>query len=169
LQANAVGGPHGEAIADLMKKFLVARIDFVAAELGSPQLDRAQQDSTRLQRLVWSHVTELVRSQPSPVSAALMGSVNDAFDAAAATQFALASSVPRQFVQLLLVMNLIGMAAVGFHLGFNGQAHRLLGLLLAALWVSVLTAILDVGSARLGALRIQTTAYEWTLESMRSP
>lgn len=169
LQANAVGGPHGEAIADLMEDFLVARIDFVAADLGSQQLYSARDETARTQKLVWSHATELVRIQPSPVTASLMNAINEAFDAAMATQFAVSSNVPRQFVHLLLAMTVIGMAAVGFHFGFNGQAHRLLGVLLAALWVLVLTAILDVGYARLGDLRTQTTAYEWTLESMRSP
>jgi hypothetical protein len=72
-------------------------------------------------------------------------------------------------VLLLLLMNLVAMAVVGFQFGQSGHPHRLMGAGLAILWVFVMTAILDIGSARMGVIRATTSAFEWTLESMAEP
>ena len=56
------------------------------------------------------------------------------------------------------------MAALGFQLGLRQKPLRLLTLLLVCMWTATMTVILDMGSARIGNVRIGTQAYDWTIQ-----
>lgn len=49
------------------------------------------------------------------------------------------------------------------------KAPHLLVLLLTAMWMAVIVSILDLATARLGNIRTDPTAYEWTRQSFAPP
>jgi hypothetical protein len=169
LRATAVGGPHGEQIARLLDQYIVERADFVRAGRDIGKIDAINQRSNALQSRMWSEVTAIVREQPNPVSVSLMASVNDAFDAASVERFAFSLRMAPEMFWLLMALTLVSMAGLGYQLGVRGKAPRMLVLLLTVMWTAVTVVILDLASARLGGIRTDASAYEWTRQSFASP
>ena len=62
-------------------------------------------------------------SPTDPVSA-LMGSMNAVFDSSTAMRLAMEYRMPAQVIWLLLVMSLLGVAAVGYQFGLTGRRGR---------------------------------------------
>jgi hypothetical protein len=167
LQAQAIGHPRGVEIARLMEAYALQRRDFVRAEFGSPALAETTQRSNALQSEMWGHVTAIVRERPDAVASSLMNALNNAFDMGTAERFAFSTTLPPQLFWLLLGMGAISMAALGFQLGLRQKPLRLLTLLLLCMWSATMTVILDMGSARIGSVRIGTQALDWTIESFQ--
>ena len=70
--------------------------------------------------------------------------------------------VPPQLAWLLLLLNLAGMAVLGYQFGLQGKRHAVMATLMSILWTGVLVGILDIGSPRLGLFRSDVKAFEWT-------
>jgi len=169
LRAKTVGGPDGEAIAHLFKTYVELRADFVRAGRDAAKIEEINGRTNALQAQIWSHVTTIAREKPNPVSVALMASVNEAFDASAAERFAFAMRLPWQFFVLLIALTLLSTGALGYQLGLRGRPPKLLVALLTAMWTAVIVSILDLATARLGGIRTDVTAYEWTRQSFDPP
>ncbi|GGJ01912.1 bestrophin-like domain [Neoroseomonas lacus] len=167
LQAQAIGHPRGAEIARLLETYTVQRRDFVRADHGSPVLAETTQRTNALQSEIWGHVTAIVRERPDPVASSLMNALNTAFDMGTAERFAFSTTLPPQLFWLLIGMGAISMAALGFQLGLRQKPLRLLTLLLLCMWSATMTVILDMGSARIGNVRISTQALDWTIEGFQ--
>lgn len=164
LQAQAIGHPRGAEIARLLEEYTVLRRDFVTAGRHAHDAEAKTQRSAALQSTIWGHLTAILRDRQDPVAASLMNALNTAFDLATAERFAFATLFPPQLFWLLVGMSAISMAALGFQLGLRQKPLRVLTLLLLCMWTATMTIILDLGSARLGSIRISTMAYEWTIQ-----
>lgn len=169
LQAQAIGHPRGAEIASLLEAYARHRRDFVRADLGSPVLEEATRQSGELQSRIWGHLTAIVRERPDPVAVSLMNALNTTFDMATAERFAFGTALPPQLFWLLVGMSAVSMAALGFQLGLRQRPLRLLSLALLCMWTATTTIILDLGSARLGAVRVSTQAFDWTIEGFQGP
>jgi len=166
LRAQAVGGPDGEAIARAFADYVELRGTFVRAGHDVDKVDEITRQTNALQTEIWRHVTAIARENPNPVSVALMASVNEAFDASAAERFAFSLRLPWQFFWLLILLTLMSTAALGYQFGLRGgKPPRMLSFLLMAMWTAVIVSILDLATARLGGIRTDAAAYEWTRES----
>jgi hypothetical protein len=120
--------------------------------------------SNALQGEIWGHAAALVREQPSPVTASLMNALNAVFDSASATRLAMSTGMPPMLFWLLVGMTLASMGGLGFQLGLRGVTLRSLSLVLMTMWTVVMTAILDLGSPRMGQVHTGTAVYEWTIQ-----
>lgn len=129
-------------------------------------LARINAQTAAIQGQIADQVALLVRRQPSPITNALMAAVNEVADAASSERFAFARRVPVRIYWLLLVLTLTGMAVLGYRIGVKGSTTRLLALVLATVWALVIVDIVDLGSPRIGDVRPDVTAYEWTLQEM---
>jgi hypothetical protein len=162
MRAAAVGGPRGEEIARLFDRYVQVRADFVRAGRDERAIEAINHETSALQTAIGGHVAAIVREKPDPVSAALMTSVNEAFDASAAERFSFEMRLPPQIFWLLLALTFTSMASLGYQLGLRGRTPRGLVMLLTVMWTAVIVAILDLATARVGAIRIDAHAYEWT-------
>lgn len=169
LQAQAIGHPRGAEIARLLVTYAGHRRDFVRADQGSPLVAEATARSGALQTEIWGHLTAIVREQPTPVATSLMNALNTTFDLATAERFAYATILPPQLFWLLVCMGAISMAALGFQLGLRQKPLRLLTLALLCMWTATTTVILDMGSARLGNVRVPTYVFDWTIDGFQGP
>lgn len=169
LRAKAVGGPDGEAIARLFETYVETRADFIRAGHEAEKIEEINRRTEALQTQIWSHVSTIVREKPNPVSVSLMTAVNEAFDASAAERFAFSMQLPWQFFSLLIALTLIGAGALAYQLGLRGKEPPWLVFLLMVMWSAVIVSILDLATARLGGIRTDATAYEWTRQSFAPP
>lgn len=167
LQAQAVGHPRGAEIARLLEDYIVVRRDFVRADRFSAGIEATTRRSDALQSEMWGHLAALVQERPDAVAASLMNTLNAAFDQAGETRFSFTSTFPPQLFWLLIAMSLISMAALGFQFGLRQRSLRLLSFLLLGMWTGTMTIILDMGTARVGSMRISDRAYDWTIEGFR--
>jgi len=168
LRAEAIGGPHGEAIARLLEDYVEVRADFVRAGRDDTVIERLNQRTGVLQSEIWGHVAVIVRDQPNPVSAALMSALNETFDAATKERFAYHITLPPQLFWLLIGMTLLSMGCLGYQFGLKNRSSPILVLMLTFMWTWVIVEILDLASGRLGAIRTGTAVYEWTVQGFKS-
>ncbi|WP_238123281.1 MULTISPECIES: bestrophin-like domain [unclassified Xanthobacter] len=164
LRAKAIGTPEAEAIATLVEDYARVRADFVAAGRDQAAIDGINQRTSVLQNEIWAQVSLMVRAQPNPVTTSLMAATNDMFDATTKERFAFSVILPPQLFWLLIGMTLLSMACLGYQFGLKNRASHALILLLTLMWTWVIVEILDLASARVGAIRTGTAVYEWTIE-----
>jgi hypothetical protein len=167
LRAHAIGGPRGEEIARLLEDYTRLRMEFVRGDIHATDLDDVNARTGALQTRLWGHVTAIVRERPDAVASSLMASLNDTFDLSTAERFAFAARMPVQLFWLLIGMSTVSMAALGFQLGLRQKSLRFLSLMLLGMWTATMTVILDLGSARVGDIRVGTAVYEWTLQGFQ--
>ncbi|MCU9847372.1 hypothetical protein OEZ60_05080 [Defluviimonas sp. WL0024] len=166
LQAKAIGGADGEAVASALGDYLGARLIFAGSRRHDPAIDEADARTNELQTVIWDHVSTIVAERKDPAAASLMNAVNNTFDATTEMRFAMGFIMPPQLVWLLLGMNLVGMGAVGYKFGLAGRSNRLVAVSLSILWCVVTTEIIDLGSGRIWSFRTDVRTYIWALESI---
>lgn len=163
LRAKAIGSPTSEEIAARLASYIELRKRFVVAEIGDSSIDQINEQTSALQADIWSLVSKQVRDRPDAISAALMASVNDTFDAATSERFAFDFRLPNQVFWLLIGMTLVSMGCLGYQLGLFGRPARILVTLLSLMWTVVIVDILDLASTRLGSFRIDAGIYDQTM------
>jgi hypothetical protein len=167
LRAGAIDHPRAAEVARLLEAYAPVRRDYVAAPHDEALLAGITARSTALQNEMWGHVAALVRERPDPVAASLMAAVNDVIDQSAVERLAFNTGMPPSLFWLLVGMTVSSMAALGYQLGVRGLQVRPLSLALIAMWTVVMTAILDLGSPRLGETRTSTAPYDWTIQGFQ--
>jgi hypothetical protein len=167
LRAQAIDHPRAAEIARLLDGYTTLRADFIRVGLEPERLDALTLRSGEVQAEIWGHLAALVRERPDPVVASLMTSLNEAFDAATAERFAFSFRMPASLAWLLVGLAVVSMAAIGYQLGLRGRGHGVLCIVLIGVWTLVIVQILDLGAARVGAVRAGAEAYEWTQQGFR--
>lgn len=168
LRAKAIGTPRGEEIARLLEEYTGVRKDFLLAEGGQGvSIDTINDRTNAMQSEIWGHLAAVVREQPGPISASLMTSLNDAFDAAMSERFAFLMRLPPQIFWLLLGMTFLSLSCLGYQLGLKAAPARILVGLLSLMWTVVIVDILDLSAAHLGNFRTGVAVYEWTQRSFQ--
>lgn len=164
LRAEALDHPRAAAIARLLEEYARVRADFVALGLEAERIEALNLRTAALQGELWGHLSALVRERADPVTASLMGALNETFDAATAERYAYVSHLPPSMAWLLVILAVLGMGGVGYQLGLRGRAHRVLALMLTSMWTLVIVMVLDLGAARVGYVRTSSDVYGWTIE-----
>lgn len=174
-EANAIGTawfrtapidhPRSAEIGRLLERYAQVRADFVVANADQTRLDQLEQQTSRLQQEIWNEFTFLMREITTPATANLQVSLNEVFDAAAETRFALFAPYASRLFWLLVSMSLITMLALGYQLGLQGRPLRMIAVFLTILWSVVIVDILDMASARVGSIRMSAAPFEWTIRS----
>jgi hypothetical protein len=167
LRAQAIGEPRGVEIAKLLEDYTRLRITFIRTPADQAAIDEVNAQTNALQTKIWGHLSAIVRDRKDPVASSLMASLNDAFDASTAQRFAFEFRLPPQVFWLLIGLAFVGMGALGYQLGLRGNPVRMLVLLLTFVWTVLIVDILDLGAARIGAVRTGTDVYEWTLHGFQ--
>ncbi len=167
LRAKAIGLPRGDEIARLLEPYTKLRIAFIEADSDPDVLEDINKRTNALQSVIWGHASAIVREQPSPVTASLMASLNETFDMTTAGRFAFHARLPIPIFWLLIGLTLMGMAMLGYQLGLRGTRIPILAALLTLTWTAVIVVILDLASARVGNIRTDASAYQWTLQGFQ--
>lgn len=164
LRAEAIDHPRGKEIARLLEDYTRLRVDYVREGASTAALTGHSARTGALQTLIWGHMAAIVQERKDPIAGLLQNALNEAFDMSTAERFAFEKQFPPTLIWLLIGMALLSMAALGYQLGLRGTPLRLMGTMLTAMWTLVIIVILDLASPRIGGIRTEATAYEWTLK-----
>ena len=167
LRAQGIGHPRGEAIAGLLEDYTRLRIEFVRAGPDRAGVDAMNRRTNAMQNQIWGHVAAIVRERTDPVAAALQASLNDTFDMSTAQRWAFAATLPQEMSLLLLGMSVLTIGGIGYLFGLKGRRHPFASLMLIAMWAAAITTIADLSTPRIGAVRVDTQVYEWTLQGFQ--
>lgn len=167
LRARAIGLPRGNEIARLLEEYSQLRIAFIQSEDVPHELDALNQRTGALQTQIWGNVSAIVRERMDPVVVSLLTALNEAFDMTTATRFAFDYRLPSPLFWLLIILTLISSATLGYRFGLSDMPSHALATLLALMFAAVIVVIIDLASPRLGGLRTDTAAYEWTVQGFQ--
>ncbi len=165
-EANAIGTaylrtsllpePHGSASAHLLQQYVDSRLELVETGHTKEAITRAEE----LHGLLWAQADAAAKIAPGSVMTGLyVQSLNEVIDLhAKRVLVGLRSRIPLILWAVLLVMTLVGMAAVGYEFGLSGSKRTPVwsGLIVAFAVVVYLTADLDRGQS--GLLRVSQQA-----------
>jgi hypothetical protein len=175
LKAKLAGGADGEALANALAAYAHTRRDFVAAEYtgdvarSNAKLDAIMKRSDDQQAEIWRLTTKLARAAPTPVNAALVNSINDMISASLVTRFDFIAQSPGGLIGMLLLGSMVASGAVGFQLGLINTRETVLTWLLLLVWTGAMVMIVDLNRPRIGSLRVDTRALDWTISGFPAP
>jgi hypothetical protein len=163
LRAHAIGHERGAIIARLLEDYTRLRIEYVRAGPEQPGLAAISQRTGDMQGVIWGHATAIVRERPDPAVAALLESLNGAFDSSTAQRWAFVDPIPEEIVSLLLAMSVLAIGAMSYQIALRRRRHPVAACMLIAMWAATITVIVDLSQPRIGSVRVDTRVYEWTL------
>lgn len=169
MQAGAVGGDQAESLTRDLTQYLELRYRYVRATRFSGQIPQLNAETNELQNRIWADLTQRMQASQTPATTSLMNAINNAFDASTAMRLAMEYRMPIQVIGLLLLLSLLGAAAVGYQFGLTRRSGRGPGVLLCLLWCMLVTEIIDIGSARIWSFRTDARVYEWSLQGLGRP
>lgn len=134
--------------------YLDHRIKFPSAS-SSPEVFTAyQNDTSRLQAIIWKTAVEESLSKPTPVAALFMSSVNEMIDLSTERLFAWQDHVPSVAYIIIFALAMASHYELGFLFGAR-QYKRSAPLLLAFMFCLVLTLIQDIDRPSRGLVTIR--------------
>lgn len=167
LRASSFDHPRAAEIARLLEGYTRTRLEFVEAPLKLADLDRLSAEANRLQGVIWGHVTAITRERADPLSAALQASLNDVFDQGSAQRWAFAAPIPGELLLFLKGMAVLTIGTIGYQFGLKRLGAPTLAILLVGVWTGAMVLVVDLASARFGAVRPDSAPYHWTLQGFR--
>ncbi len=163
LRAKLADGDEGPAIRTAVEEYAKVRLDYVVAESRDAEAPFISRTSA-LQNEIWKDVQTLARRAPSPMTASLVASLNDMFDASLSQRFAFDSRVPGHLPLMLFGGALLAIGAMGFSLGLTGTRQAVLLWLMLLMWTGGMVLIIDLSRPRVGLVQIDPAPLEWTIQ-----
>jgi hypothetical protein len=165
LRAHAIGGPDGDAIAAGIRSYAQTRLDFTKADAHGPV--EALNDRTSQQAaVIWAHVRDLVRAQPTPITASLIAALNEMIDSAQSQRHAFLGDPPGAMFDMMLVGSLLAIGAMGYEMGLRSGRQTVLTSLLILMWTGAIVITLDLNRPRMGEARPNPAPLEWTIHDI---
>lgn len=157
LRAQILEEPNKEAISQLLRAYLDARLDW--SETDDTGVLSAR--TVMLQQKLWSATGQAVRTEPNAqVTRALMDPMNQSFDLASARSAAGAAHVPNRVLTVLLLYAVLAAAMLGYTAAAKGRPQRIATLCVLVAMTLALVMILDIDRPRSGAIQVSEQPLE---------
>lgn len=166
LRAGVAGGEEGARIQAQLVEYARLRLAFVVGNRGEVRAADIGRRTIVLQTEIWAVASGVAQRSPTPISAALMIGLNEAFDAATEQHHAYMNRVPAQILSMLVLGSLIAAGTLGYQVGAGGTRHSVLGLGLMVLWTGAIMIVVDLNRPRDGLVRADPAPLHWTLQGM---
>jgi hypothetical protein len=166
-RAEVVGGPDGDAIANLIGEYAQTRLDFTTAQADGP-LEAINRHASVEQAAIWRLAEDAARKAPTPITATLIGGLNAMFDNAQSQRLAFLGESPGLMLEMMVAGSIIAIGAMGFAMGLRGHRRVVLATLLLVMWSGAMVMSVDFNRPRVGLVRVDPSPLEWTLHEIRS-
>jgi len=164
LRAQILEEPNKEAISQLLRAYLDARLDW--SETDDTGVLSAR--TVMLQQKLWAATGQAVRTEPNAqVTRALMDPMNQSFDLASARSAAGAAHVPNRVLTVLLLYAVLAAAMLGYTAAAKGRPQRIATLCVLVAMTLALVMILDIDRPRSGAIQVSEQPLEELQQSWR--
>jgi hypothetical protein len=177
-EANAIGTTYLRASylpAGAADRFRAVLRDYAQARLATYSLlpdpaasQATERKSIELQDVLWSAVLTAARNDPRNVQLGLLTqTLNETIDISAKQSAALRNHVPTAMLGLVFVVSLVSMILVGVHFARMREPQVFLGIVVALLLATVVTAIVDLDRPQAGLVVVNLRPLETQLQQMR--
>lgn len=167
LRARLVGGPDGNAIADLIGQYAETRREFTTADANGP-IEAINQRASQQQAAIWRLATDAAQKQPTPITATLVTALNQMFDDAQSQRFAFLGDAPGAMLDMMFVGSIIAIGALGYEMGQRNARQAVLTTLLLVMWSGAMVMTVDFNRPRVGLVRVDSGPLDWTIHEIRS-
>ena len=167
LRGRMVGGPDGAAITGLIDDYAKTRLAFTLAR-SEPLAETLNARGEAQQNQFWARARVVARASPTAVSATLISALNHMFDSSLSQRFAFISEPPSGMIDAMILGSIIAVGAMGFEMGLESGRQWVLSSLLMLMWAGVMLMTMDLGRARLGAVRVDVRPLEWTIHGFET-
>jgi ABC-type sugar transport system permease subunit len=161
-EANAIGTEYlrldllpsdsAAAARTLLRAYTSRRIAFYTAQSASA-LAQVDQDTTRLQRQLWTTVETAALSQPDALRGLVIAGMNDVLNSQGFTQAAWWNRIPSAAWAFMVLIAMLCNAMVGYS-GGRGRSRRATLLILPLIVAISLLLIADIDSPRSGIIHV---------------
>jgi hypothetical protein len=163
-EANAIGtsylrtqllpAPEGTEIANLLREYVIVRIQYADAGGDLDRLQATREQATRLQNEFWARAVAYGQKDPSPVKAGLLlQSLNEVIDLESARWMAFQNHVPRTVIYVNYIVALFAVILVGYAFGREGRRRVFSTFVLVLAITVVLAVIVDLDQPRQGFIK----------------
>jgi len=157
LRAQLLEPPNRTEMSNLLRAYLDVRLAWSEADTEADPLAR----TVALRRALWAATGKAIRSDPNPaLSRALLDSMNESFDLAAARRAARRAHVPDRVFTVLLIYALLSAAMLGYSSAAKRKPQRIATVSVMVLLTLALVVILDVDRPRSGAIQVSQLPLE---------
>jgi hypothetical protein len=155
LRSQMLPQPYRDDIANLLRNYVDARIEFFEAKVDPVELKSADDKSRRLQRALWTATLAAVQNAPTPVPTGLfVASLGDLLDVYQKRQAARENHVPEVVLWLLFCVTVGSMEFVGYVCGVERNRSLSRTMVIAVLLSLVILVIVDLDRPRRGFIEI---------------
>jgi hypothetical protein len=159
-EANAIGTtalrsemlpePQRSAMSVLIVQYIDQRLGFATASERSRHVDEFQNESERLQKQMWSQAVAVAQTNPNPITATFIQSLNDMIDVSEKRLAALENHIPYSVWVMLVLIAMLTSLANGATARKRFRAATILTPLMIAI---VMGLIADLDSPRAGFIQ----------------
>jgi hypothetical protein len=169
LRTHLVDEARGNQLRKLLRGYVDARIAFTAAGGDRARAEETLRQSTTLGEHIWMEVSGAAHADRSPVTALLVQSTNEMFDASDEYLSSIANPMPRTVFLVLILVTAAAMAAIGYECGLEGKVRVLGMVVMPALLATVILLVFDLAHPRIGLTRIHDPILAKLKQSFETP
>ncbi|HEY2482228.1 MAG TPA: hypothetical protein VGI30_08535 [Caulobacteraceae bacterium] len=165
MRAKLIGGPEGQAMAGLIRRYAQDRLEFTRARADSP-LAAGDGGAGQEASAIWDLAAQAARKAPTPITATLIIALDEMFDSAQSQRFAFLGEAPGGMFEALVLGAIIAIGAMGYETGLRGPRQPVLTTLLLIMWTGGIVMTADLNLARHGSILVDTRPLEWTIHEI---
>ncbi len=155
LESQMLPAPERDEIANLLRTYVDARIEFFAAGLDPATLKDADDKARADQRELWAKALAVEQRNPSPVPSGLfITALTNAFDVYEKREAARQNHVPEVVLWLLFFVTVGSMEFVGYVCGIEKHRSLSRSIVIALLLSLVILVIIDLDRPRRGLIEV---------------
>ncbi|MGZ3441950.1 MAG: bestrophin-like domain, partial [Polyangia bacterium] len=155
LRAALLPDPPRAEIAQLLERYVDARIAFHAAGSNRARLRRASSEAEELQAQLWARGAEAAALDVRATTTALfLQSLNEVIDTHAKRIVALENRVPQSILLLLVFVAIISCGLIGYGNGLGGARNFVVSLVTVIVFCAVMVMIVDLDRPDRGLVRV---------------
>ncbi len=165
LRAEMLPEPARTNVESLLRRYVDSRLAFFRAANDSKQIKAALDDSDAVQAQLWQQAVSVSQSNPTPITALFVSTLNDTIDLDAKRREALEDHIPTTVWVMLASISLL----TSFTVGFAMPRRFWFSILVTPLMISVVLALIaDVDAPRSGFIQISQRSMERLQSSLHS-
>ena len=164
LRAGMVGGVEGQAIQRTLRDYTRLRIDTINGGESPDEVERMYARTAAFQNDMWQVAQRAAERAPTPITALMVGSLNETIDLSLTNRRNFSSSVPVYVIRLLILVSMLTMGAIGYGFGIVGGRQVVMSVVFLFIWTISIALIVDIDRPRSGGIKVGTTPLVWTLQ-----
>jgi hypothetical protein len=155
LRSRLLPEPYRTEIANLLRQYVDARLDFFQAGADGELLKEAQDRAIQLQNQLWSNAISAVQKDDRMSTTGLfIQSLNNVIDTQEKRLAAMENHVPESVLLLLFIVALVATLGVGYGSGLSAHRNLFTTTMMSLLFMLVITVIIDLDRPRRGWIRV---------------